>query len=228
MCGAMMTHEGKRGQAPRRRALGRARAVDQPSVWACQRGSVLLVAMLLFMAAIAMGAVAIFGARSDLSNIGSQEVSKQLENLSEGGLMAMVALAAQDPEAFVVNLRNRDLAMMFSGHHTGTGNYELDISMVTGAFVDQSPGGSFGYKSVVADKLSVMTMLDNRVSVNRVPGFSVGEFCFQKYRWRTTAGFMRDLVPGATEDNTTTQSLYFGGEKTFSTYAYVGPVTCRF
>lgn len=175
-----------------------------------EKGSIVLVAMLLFMALISTGLLTMRHTQFETAYTGSLRLSKVTLNVAEAGLLAALAKAAQDPEGFVAFLQAQNPLPP----------YRVSMADISTTFFDTSLNGSFGQSVPATGYVNWLTELSDPVDTNRMPGFSLAGFCFKRFRWRTQAeyGPFSGTVP----------STFVSSQKVLTTYAFVGPLTCKY
>lgn len=175
-----------------------------------QEGSVVLIAMMLFMALVSTGLLSMRNATFEAAYVGSLRLSVSTEGVAEAGLIAALAKASQNPDAFIAFLDSQGPIPP----------YTVKMTDIFSPFFDTNQLGSFGVSIPGPGYVDWVTSLTEPIESNRMPGYSVGSFCFKKFRWETQSQF--GPVTG------TLPAIFISSEKVYSTYAYVGPITCSY
>jgi hypothetical protein len=175
------------------------------------RGTVLLLAMLVILVLAAVSMVAVQAAVNTMNRTGSFRVGMVAYDVTQAGSEATMALAASNPEAFNQFLEAK--------------SFRVRMSDVSPTFFDLTPadsthsGGSFGREFGAVGGVDWETSLFNSGLSHRVPGFSSGEFCFRKYLATTDGYYGNQAVVNADD-------VLRNSQKRFMASIFVGPVEC--
>jgi hypothetical protein len=172
-----------------------------------QRGSVLLIGVLIISSLAALGLVVVFNAYEEVSSSGNYKTSMQGYYLGEAGLSSPLAQAAQNQEVFLSFLQ-----------HNG---FMVRMGDIASPFWDSSSRGSFGPEYARDDGAVFVSYFSEPTDSTSIPGYSTSGFCFRKYTV-TSDGFLGvDLVDPEDPKTITHSSI-----RRFVAHVYLGPFAC--
>jgi hypothetical protein len=174
-----------------------------------QKGSVLLVAMLVVVVLSGLALVLVHNVQMEWSNLGAHRMAKQGYYVTEAGLTGPIAQAAKDQDAF--------LGFLQGSHFT------VGPEAISQQFFDHSPGGSFGLSLPAGGAGFFQTYFTDPVDTQQIPGYSLGGFCFRRYTV-VSDGF---LGKGAV-DPENPESVLHTSQSRFVSHLYLGPFQCGY
>lgn len=142
-----------------------------------KKGSVLYFAMMILLVLGAISVVAVHSVSNAIFRTGSYKVGKLASNLTEGGVEGSLAYA--------VFLGPQFNSIINPG--TNTGSFTEDN--IVPNFYDESTGGSFGKEIANISVVRFVSNVQLTAQTNRIPGFDIGEYCFNKYSMFTTGTY---------------------------------------
>jgi len=177
-----------------------------------QEGSVLLLAMLVLLVMTATGLMVVHNVTGELANVGAYRVMKQGYYLTEAGLAGPIAQAASDQNVFMGFLQGN--------------SFQVRTTDIHPQFYDFSSWGSFGPEFSTQDSAQFVTYFSSPVDTHRIPGFSVGNFCYRKYT--VTADGYLGAGAQSDPDEEDPDSLEHTAMARFVSQVYLGPFQCGF
>ncbi len=174
-----------------------------------ERGSVLLLALLVLLVLSSIGLMVVQQVAGEAAQVGAYRVAKQGYYVTEAGLAGPVALAAKDQNAFFSALGGTD--------------FKVTAGDINDSFFDFSTWGSFGPEFAHQDAAQFITYFSDPVDTRRIPGFSTGGFCYRKYT-ATSDGYL------GTEnvDSEVPDSLRHTAKARFVSHLFLGPFPCGY
>lgn len=174
-----------------------------------EEGSILLIAMLVIVVLAGISLVAVHQVHSELENLGSFRMAKQSYYVTEAGLTGPIAMAAKDQEAFIGDLQ--------------TTSFVVTPSNISSSFFDTSSWGSFGPSLASGESAFFQTYFTDPVDTQRIPGYSMGGFCYRRYTVVSDgflgAGFVDPEDP---------ESVLHTSSSRFVSHLYLGPFQCGY
>lgn len=177
-----------------------------------QDGSILLLAMLVLLVMTATGLMVVHNVTGEIANVGAYRVMKQGYYLTEAGLAGPIAQAASDQNLFMGFLQGN--------------SFQVRPADIHPEFYELSTWGSFGPEFSTQDSAQFVTYFSAPVDTHRVPGFSVGGFCYRKYTV-TADGFLGSATQ-TEPDPDDPDSLQHTAMARFVSQVYLGPFQCGF
>ena len=182
-----------------------------------ERGSALLIALMVILSLAALGMLAVYQANYELHAAGNQRIAKQGYFLAEAGLAAPVAAAAMDQNVFLSFLQTNSFVVRMNDIYTDFYGFDHDL--------DTPPNvelGAFGPEFSDYDNAFWITYFSDPMDTKRVPGFSMAGFCYRKYTM-TADGLlgMNNIDP---EDHP--DSVGHTTQRRFISHIYLGPFPC--
>ncbi len=177
-----------------------------------QRGSVLLIALLVILSLAALGMLAVHQVNYELHAAGNQRIAKQGYFLGEAGLAAPVAQAAKDQNVFLSFLQTNSFIVRMNDINTDF--YGLD-------HLEQGDLGAFGPEFHDDTDTFWITYFSDPVDTKRVPGFSMAGFCYRKYTM-TADGLLGTGNINPDDPN----SVVHATQRRFISHIYLGPFPC--
>ena len=177
---------------PRRRAASHA-----------PRGTLLVVALMIILVLAGIALIGVRNVSMELKTVGNFRAGEQASRVTEGGMLAVIALAVSKGDAFPQFVQ--------------AANYTIRMTDVSDAFFDVAAGGSFGYEFTNVGGVDFVTTLSSPIDTNRIPGYPVSDsFVWKKYRMETAGYYGNRTV--TSPDDTLRNSL-----RRVVGFTYVGP-----
>ncbi|MBM4388182.1 MAG: hypothetical protein FJ088_10620 [Deltaproteobacteria bacterium] len=170
-----------------------------------EKGTVLIVGLLVLLVLAAIAIVSVNRVATEMASSGNFRISKMSGFITEGGLEGTMAMAAENPVGFN--------AFVFAN---GFQVSQADISPI---FWDTGDDGSFGKEVGNISGVNFVTTLSQPITTNRVPGYSVGSFCYNKFNMFTDGFYGTDTAVNPDD-------VLRNSQKRYSSSMYVGPVLC--
>ena len=174
-----------------------------------ERGSVLLLALLVLLVLSSIGLMVVQQVAGEAANVGAYRIAKQGYYVTEAGLAGPVAMAAKDQNSFFGSLGGTD--------------FMVRTSDINASFFDFDTWGSFGPEFAQQDAAQFVTYFSDPIDTRRVPGFSTGGFCYRKYT-ATSDGFLGT----ANIDSEEPDSLRHTAQARFVSHLFLGPFPCGY
>jgi hypothetical protein len=172
-----------------------------------QRGSALLLALLVLGAISVVGIITVHKVIFELENGGNFRVAKQGYYVAEAGLAAPIVQAAKDQGTFFSLLQNN--------------GFIIRSSDITPELYDFSTMGSFGPEFSDEGDAFFFTYFSDPVDTARIPGFSAAGFCYRRYTI-TADGFLGTQAVEVDKPMTLTHTA----QARFISHVYMGPFPC--
>jgi len=174
-----------------------------------QKGSVLLVAMLVVVVLSGMALVLVHNVQMEWSNLGAHRVAKQGYYVTEAGLTGPIALAAKDQDSFLGFLQGS--------------SFTVGPEAISPGFFDSAAGGSFGMALPSGGAGFFQTYFTDPVDTQQIPGYSLGGFCFRRYTV-VSDGFLGNGIV----DPENPESVLHTSQSRFVSHLYLGPFQCGY
>lgn len=144
-----------------RRSLPRARRVGQ-------RGSLLVVCLMIILVMAGLALVGARGVMMELSQVGNFRAGEQSLRITQSGLEATVAMAIEKGDAFP--------------EYMLTNQNKLTAVDVAANFYDMTTKGSFGKEAGTLKGVNFVSQMSLPSDTNRVPGYPVNDaYVWKKY-----------------------------------------------
>lgn len=176
-----------------------------------ERGSALLIALLVILSLAALGMLAVHQVNYELHAAGNQRVAKQGYFLGEAGLAAPVAQAAKDQNVFLSFLQTNSFIVRMNDINGDFYGFEHDTGEL----------GAFGPEFDDDTEAFWITYFSDPVDTKRIPGFSMAGFCYRKYTM-TADG----LLGAGNIDPDDPDSVVHTTQRRFISHIYLGPFPC--
>ncbi len=186
------------------------------------RGSILMIALLVLLALTGIGLVAMQNASNDLNLTGNSRVAQVARNIATSGAEGTMAFAGMNPSGFIQFVAGRFVA---AGQATPAVPYAvIKMEDLSGTFYDTTTAnglGSFGREGANMSTATWESRVPVALTSHRAPGFQVGEFCFRRYISETDGYYRNDV-----NTNATVQTVERNAQARSMTAMFVGPVAC--
>jgi len=170
-----------------------------------EAGMVVIVALLVILVLTSLSLTALQSVTNNLARASAYRIATVAEGVARAGSEGTMGLAATNPSGFSA--------------FVSANNFRVTMLDISPAFFDTSASGSFGLDLQNLGGVNWATTLSFVGISHRLPGYAVGEFCFNKFL-SVTDGVYGNQVVASPDD------VLRNSQKRVISVMHVGPVKC--